>query len=181
MSSQKKEKKELTPEEKAAKERLKIERNTKNQRLEFRREREFELWIGGGSFRVIAEKISEGGETISKSTVEKDINLMLDRMIKENPEGEQLFQRIRRKAVIQLDSLILPFMVQARKGKVKEGELVVKILDKMVDICGAKRPLKVESSGTVDNVQYTLAEWKAEQQKRREQAANTKQLFADES
>ncbi len=39
---------------------------------------------------------------------------------------------------------------------------------------------KIEQSGTVETVGYMLAEWKAEQAKRREQAAQTKQMFESE-
>lgn len=145
----------LTPEEIAAKEKLKIDRDEETKKLEERREREYELWLQGASYRQIAEQLSKSGEAITKTTVEKDIALMLGRDIKKNPETDDFFLRTRRKAVRQLEGMILPFMPGVRGGDFKKGELVLKIIDKIVDIAGAKRATKFEHDHNFDPKQLS--------------------------
>lgn len=128
-----------TKAEKEAKEKLaEIAKNV----LELRRERELYLHLSGASYRQIADQISKSGEKVSKSTVERDVNKMLDAMDKE--ETAVVVSRVRKVQKNRLNQLILAHWQAAVGGNLKSGYFVRQLMKDMTDLYGADAPGKME-------------------------------------
>lgn len=111
-------------------------------KLELRRERELFLHLSGASYRQIAEQITKSGEPISKSTVEKDINKMLDAA--DNDDSKVIVERVRKVQKQRINQLILAHWQKAVSGDLKSGYLVRQLIKDMTELYGADAPVKMQ-------------------------------------
>lgn len=136
--AEKKQRKKLTVEEKAANKKAALE---KAKEIDERREKVMNLYLSGASIRTIAKHLSSGGVEVSKTTVERDINFLLD---KNTGITEQEANRLRNLQMRRINALILANWSEALKGDNKKAYLVRTLMSDLTELGGAKAPVKFE-------------------------------------
>lgn len=128
------------------KQRKKDEREATSIAIADRREKVIALHLSGAGVRAIAEHLTRSGAPVSKSTVQTDINAMLD---EKNKDLGKKVARIRALNERRLNALILAHWGAAQSGDVKKTYLVRTLMKDLSELYGADAPVKVEQSGSI--------------------------------
>lgn len=152
--------------------------------------REIELQWAKYCEKKNSELGSNDYQKVSHNQIHKDLTKCLSDL---SAEQTNMTAELRQLEAERLDGLQVQFWMLAmgqfdsaerkwiREPNIKSGDLILKIMKRRADLLGLDSPQKVEIEGEVKNVQMTVTEWRAEREKRREQAAKTQELFDENS
>ena len=149
-------------------------RTPKDFTVDLRRQQVLGWHESGMSIREIAVKLVDLGYKISKSTVKNDLQAVYTSL---KDEGLDYLQMMRARQTRRLDALIGANWDKALAGDERAAKIIKDLMNAQSDLLGLKAATKFEHGGAVPLVAMTLEEWRAEQTRRRAEAAETAGMF----
>lgn len=124
-------------------------KNTQNAKKLSAKERRVKVAVwyeGGATIRQIADKLTEMGFPVSKSTVSADLQIIYAEL---DAKSEEFINQMRIRQNGRYDSLIRANWKKANEGDFKAGMLVEKLMNGQNDLLGLKAAKKIEHGGEI--------------------------------